>query len=102
MATHLNFVPKLKCVELYSKYSISNQDVHRSLNFTLRQNVHTQHNITDEVKSCEVDCKVKINVFSIFRIINTTTKRGAGDNSAPLILWYFVLYTYKYYFDRKI
>lgn len=41
----------------------------------------------------------KINVVSIFRILNTTTKRCAGDNSAPSILLYVVLY--KYYFDRR-
>jgi hypothetical protein len=99
MTTHLNFVSKLKCVELYSHYCISIQDLYRILHFTLRQNGHTWHNITDAVKSFEVDCKVKINVVSIFRIQNTTTKRGAGDNSAPPILLYFDLY--KYYFDRR-
>jgi len=99
MTTHLNFVPKLKCVELYSHYSRCIHDVHMSLHFTLMQNGHTQHNITDAVKSFEVDSKVKINVVSIFRILNTTTKRDAGDNSAPSILLYFVLY--KYYFDRR-
>lgn len=99
MTTHLNFVPKLKCVELYPHYSIDIQDVHRSLQFTLGQNGHTQHNITDAVKSFEVDCKVKINVVSVSRILNTTRRRGAGDNSAPPMLLYFVLY--KYYFDKR-
>jgi hypothetical protein len=59
-------------------------DVHRNLHFTLSQDKHTLHKITDAVKSLDVDCEVKVNAVSIFKTLSTTTKRGAEANLVPL------------------